>query len=165
MTDTPVASPAAVEAAVAAIDAWIDRWSADGSFLVHAERQPVTDGTASWQWHLRFRGEERESITVWATLNQRTLHTEVQLMEAPEENVEAIFSYLLGQNAGLYGMAYALGPEGALYLVGRTAVVAVDEASLDRIFGTAVVAVDAAYPNAMALAYPGRFRRHPRRRG
>jgi hypothetical protein len=165
VTDTPVANDATVRAAIAAIDAWIAAWSEDGSFLELGERHPVTDGTATWQWYLRFRGEEKDAITVWATLNQRTLHTEVQLMPAPDANAAEVYAYLLAANASLYGMAYAIGPEGAIYLVGRTAVGAIDEATLDRIFGTAVVAVDAVFPHAMTLAYPELYRRRRRREG
>ena len=163
MSDTPILSDAQVAEVVTAIDEWITAWSDEGSFLVHAERQLVTDGTATWQWYLRFAGEEKDAITVWATLNQRTLHTEVQVMPAPEENAEAVLAYLMTENAQLYGMAYCIGPEGAIYLAGRTAAGQIDDAVLDRIFGTAVVAVDSVFPYAMTLAFPGQYRRRTRR--
>ena len=163
MSDTPILSDAQVAEVVTVIDEWITAWSDEGSFLVHAERQPVTDGTATWQWYLRFAGEEKDAITVWATLNQRTLHTEVQVMPAPEENAEAVLAYLMTENAQLYGMAYCIGPEGAIYLVGRTAAGQITDAVLDRIFGSAVVAVDSVFPSAMTLAFPGQYRRRTRR--
>ena len=60
--------------------------SPDGTFgLVAAERQDVTDRTASHRWYLRFKGDEKDFITVWLTLRQRTLHHEAQFMPAPEE--------------------------------------------------------------------------------
>ena len=43
-------------AAVACIDAWAERELAAGGFLVAAERQEVTDRTASYRWYLRFTG-------------------------------------------------------------------------------------------------------------
>jgi hypothetical protein len=60
-------------------------------------------------------------------------------------------------------MAYCIGPEGAIYLAGRTAAGQISESVLDRIFGTAVVAVDGVFPHAMTLAFPGQYRRRQRR--
>ena len=68
---------------------------------------------------LRFKGEEKDFITVWFTLRQRTLWHEAQFMPAPEEHKEEVFAYLLRRNMQLFGMAFALGPEDAVYLVGR----------------------------------------------
>ena len=56
-------------------------------------------------------------------------------MPAPETNVGATFEYLLKRNADLLGMSFALGPEDAIYLVGRVPVARVDEDELDRIIG------------------------------
>ena len=96
-------------AAVACIDAWAKReLEADGP-LVAADRQEVTDRTASYQWYLRFKGEEKDFITVWFTLKQRTLWHEAQFMPAPEENKEEVYAYLLRRNTALLGMWFALG--------------------------------------------------------
>ena len=84
-----------------------------------AERQEVTDRTASHRWYLRFKGDEKDFITVWFTLKQRTLHFEAQFMPAPETNQAEVYAYLLRRNADLFGMWFALGPEDAVYLVGR----------------------------------------------
>ena len=89
--------------------------------------------TGAPRWYLRLRGEEKEYVTVWLTLRQRTLHHEAQFMPAPETNIGATFEYLLKRNAELLGMSFALGPEDAIYLVGRVPVARVDEEELDRI--------------------------------
>ena len=99
-------------AAVACIDAWAERELAAGGFLVAAERQEVTDRTASYRWYLRFKGEEKDFITVWFTLKQRTLHYEAQFMPAPEANQADVYAYLLRRNAHLFGMCVRLGPRG-----------------------------------------------------
>ena len=100
-----------------------------------AERQEVTDRTASFQWYLRFKGEEKDFITVWFTLKQRTLWHEAQFMPAPEEHKEEVFAYLLRRNSHLFGMWFALGPEDAVYLVGRVPARLIDDDELDRIAG------------------------------
>ena len=156
----------AMAGVVERIDAWAAReLSPDGTFgLVAAERQDVTDRTASHRWYMRFRGEEKDFITVWLTLRQRTLHHEAQFMPAPEERREEVFAYLMRRNADIYGMAFCLGPEDAVYLVGRVPVALVDDDELDRIAGSSIVYVDDHYPTAMTLGHPAIYRRRPGRR-
>jgi hypothetical protein len=151
-------------AAVAAcIDSWAARELAADGPLVAAERQDVTDRSASFRWYLRFRGDEKDAITVWLTLRQRTLHFETQFMPAPEENKVAVLEYLMRRNADLFGMSFCYGPEDAVYLVGRIPASLVDDVELDRIAGSSIVYVDDHFPTAMTLAHPGIYRRRPRR--
>ena len=147
-------------AVVAVIDAWADRELAAGAALVAADRQPGGDPvTGAPRWYLRMRGEEKEFVTVWLTLRQRTLHHEAQFMPAPETNVEATWEYLLKKNADLLGMAFALGPEDAVYLVGRVPVARVDDEELDRVMGASLAVTDACFPTAMTIGYAGKYRR------
>lgn len=111
------------------------------------------------RWYLRLRGEEKEFVTVWLTIRQRTLHYETQVMPAPEVNVGQTFEYLLKKNAELHQMRFALGAEEAIYLVGEVPVSSVTEEELDRIIGSALGYVDAFFPTAMAIGFAGRYRR------
>ncbi len=149
--------------AVECIDSWVARELAGGGLLVAAERQEVTDRTASHRWYLRFTGEEKDFITVWFTLRQRTLHHEAQFMPAPENNVADTLAYLMRCNANLYGMSFSLGPADAVYLVGRVPAGLIDDDELDRIAGSSVMYVDDHFPTAMTLAHPGLYRRRRRR--
>jgi hypothetical protein len=150
-------------AAVACIDAWVARELAAEGLLVAAERQEVSDRTASYRWYLRFKGEEKDFITVWFSLQQRTLHHEAQFMPAPEDNVAETLAYLMRCNANLFGMWFSLGPEDAVYLVGRVPAAQIDDDELDRIAGSSVLYVDDFFPTAMTLAYPTLYKRRPRR--
>jgi hypothetical protein len=118
------------------------------------------------RWYLRLGGEEKDVVTVWLTIRQRTMHHETQVMPAPETNIGATFEYLLRRNAELYQMRFALGPEDAVYLVGEVPVAAVTEDELDRIVGSSLEYVDACFPTAMTIGFAGRYRRRvkdPRR--
>jgi hypothetical protein len=75
--------------------------------------------------------------------------------------VEATWEYLLKKNADLLGMSFALGPEDAVYLVGRVPVERVDEEELDRIMGASMAYTDDCFPTAMGIGYQGRYRRRP----
>jgi hypothetical protein len=144
------------------IDDWAERELARGDAMVAVDRQPGGDPvTGAPRWYLRLRGDEKEFVTVWLTLRQRTLHHETQVMPAPETNVEATWEYLLKRNADLWGMAFALGPEDAVYLVGKVPVTRVDDDELDRIIGASLAYTDECFPTAMSIGFEGRYRRRP----
>ena len=118
-------------------------------------RRVGTRSTGAPRWYLRFKGEEKDFITVWLTLRQRTLHHEAQFMPAPETNIEADVAVPAARNADLFGMAFALGPEDAVYLVGRVPAARVDDDELDRIVGASLAYIDDHFPTAMTLGYEG----------
>ena len=124
------------------------------SALVAVDRQEELG-----RWYLRLKGDEKDFVTVWLTIRQRTLHHETQVMPAPEVNTGETFEYLLRKNADLHQMRFALGAEDAVYLVGEVPVGAVTEEELDRIVGSSLSYVDAFFPTAMAIGFAGRFRR------
>ena len=68
---------------------------------------------------MRVRGEQKDTFTIWFHLQQRTLHYETYVMPAPEENHAAFFEHLLRRNRKLYGAAFAIGEEDAVFLVGQ----------------------------------------------
>lgn len=151
-----VATPEEQAACDARIAAWAKARLAEPGPLVAVDRQPELG-----RWYLRLRGEEKDFVTVWLTIRQRTLHYETQFMPAPETAVEATFEYLLRRNAGLYQMRFALGPEDAVYLVGEVPVPLVTDEELDRILGSSLAYVDEMFPTAMSLGFAGRYRRRP----
>jgi len=151
---------------VAVLDAWTAGAAASaGGTVTAAGPQPGGDAlSGAPAWYVRMRGEEKEVITVWLALRQRTLFHHAQLMPAPEEAVRETWEYLLRRNADLFGMAFALGHEGGVELVGRVPVERVDDTELDRIVGTTLACVEECFPTAMALGFGARFRRRPRTR-
>ena len=122
--------------------------------MVAVDRQPELR-----RWYLRLRGDEKDFVTVWLTVRQRTLHHEAQMMPAPEVNVTETFEYLLRRNADLHQMRFALGSEDAVYLVGEIPVTSVSDGELDRIIGSSLTYVDAYFPTAMSIGFAGRYRR------
>jgi len=149
-----IASPEERAACDAAIERWAAARLAEEGAVVAVDRQPELG-----RWYLRLRGEEKDVVTVWLTIRQRTLHHEAQVMPAPEVNAVGTFEYLLRRNADLHQMRFALGPEDAVYLVGEVPVAMVTEAELDRIVGSSLAYVDAYFPTAMAIGFAGRYRR------
>jgi Putative bacterial sensory transduction regulator len=149
-----IATPAQRARCAYVIDSWASARLEEGGVLVAADRNFESD-----TWYLRLRGDEKDYVTVWLTMRQRTLYHEAQVMPAPETNVEQTFEYLLKRNAGLHLMRFALGTEHAVYLVGEVPVSSVDDEELDRIMGSSLHYVDAVFPLAMTIGFAGRFRR------
>lgn len=152
-----IASDEELDRCRAVIDAWAAARLAEGGALVAVDRQADAQ-----RWYLRLAGEDKDFVTVWLTVRQRTLHHEAQLMPAPETNVEATYEYLLRRNAELHQMRFALGPEDAVYIVGEVPVSCVDEDELDRILGASLAYVDGCFATAMQIGFAGRYRRRPR---
>jgi len=120
---------AAIQRSAALIDGWAAKERAANPLLEAVER----DGL---RWLLRMAGEDKEHITVWLSLRERTLSHECQVMAAPEEGQRAVYEHLLRANQRLYGMAFAIGLEDAVYLRGQVSLDRLDEDELDRVLGS-----------------------------
>lgn len=149
------ASAEALDAFEAMIDGWASRELADNPVVAAVDRDPAPDLR---RWYVRMRGEEKDFITVWLTLRERTLHYETYFMPAPEANAEALYEYLLRVNARLFAMRFAVGLEDAVYLLGQLPLSAVDEEELDRVVGSVYAYVEQFFRPAMRIGFAGRFR-------
>lgn len=109
------------------------------------------------RWYVRLDGEEKTNFSVWLTLGQRTLSYETYFMPGPEENQADVFEYLLRRNTKIFGAAFRIGAEDAVYLGGQIENDAIDEASLDRIVGSLYVYTEQCFRPAMRLGFASRF--------
>ena len=140
------------------LEARIDAWLADQlatNPAVAAVDRDVDSGER--RWFVRLRGEQKDTFTVWFTLRQRTLHYETYVMPAPEENFAAFYEHLLRRNLKLFGAAFAVGDENAIFLVGQLPVGAIDEGELDRILGSLYAYVERFFRPALAIGFATRF--------
>jgi hypothetical protein len=148
-----LAEPHEFSAAEALLDDWLRRQLAENPAVAALDRGEPDEH----RWYLRLRGEQKEVFTVWWTLRQRTLHYETYVMPAPEENAAAVYEFLLRRNASIYGAAFNIGAEDAVYLAGQVPIAQIDEGELDRILGTLWEWVERTFRPAMRLGYASRF--------
>ena len=158
MSSTPIAASDSASRVDAVLQSWSEQWFASG-VLTALESTGEADARGQYRWLLRLAGEEKEFITLWLSLRQRTVHVEAQLMPAPEERIEEVYRFLLTKNAELYGLHVALGPENAIYLVGRVPVGELTSERLDELCGAALHYVDEIFPTAMAMGLGSLYRR------
>ena len=140
---------------------WARSWSQANS-LLGVEHQPIADDRGHFHWLVRLRSDEREVITVWLALRQRTMHVECEIAPAPEMNVEEIYRFVLAKNAELRELHVALGPEAGLYLMTHVPINELTIERLDEVMGAALVYVDELSPTIMTKGFSW-FRRRPRR--
>ena len=149
-----LATPEEFAAVERLVDEWLKRQLADNAMVAALDVGEPDEH----RWYLRLLGEQKEVFTVWWTLGQRTLHYETYMMPAPEEEHAAVYEFLLRRNAGIFGAAFNIGDEDAIYLAGQVPIDQIDEGELDRILGTLWEWVERSFRPAMRLGYASRFR-------
>jgi Putative bacterial sensory transduction regulator len=153
MTQRP-ASEAELDALAARIETWLDRQRADNPVVAAVERD---EESGERRWFVRVTGEQKDVFTIWFHLRQRTLHYETYVMPAPEENHAAFYEHLLRRNNRLYGAAFAIGEEDAIFLVGQLGNDVVDDEELDRILGSLYAWVEQFFRPALRIGYASWF--------
>jgi hypothetical protein len=147
-----------LEALAGRIEAWLDRQRAGNPVVAAVERD---EEPGERRWFVRVRGEAKDVFTIWFHLRQRTLHYETYVMPAPEENQGALFEYLLRRNPGLYGAAFGIGAEDAIFLSGQLGNEAVDDHELDRVLGSLYAWVERFFQPALRIGFASRVARSP----
>lgn len=158
MTRAPLSDADAAVRLTATLSEWAQQWHAS-SFVGEIEHQAVPDDRGHFHWLIRLRGEERDVITLWLSLRQRTVFVETELMPAPEENIEALYRYLLVKNHELRELHLAIGPEAGIYLVTQVPVAELTAERMDELVGATVTYVDDMFPTVMSMGLPSIYRR------
>jgi hypothetical protein len=140
----------------ASITTWLHSFAQDNALFEAIDRGEPGESSEP-RWYVRLRGEEKEHITIWLTLGQRTLRYEAYVLPAPQENVAAVYEQALRRNDRLVGAHFALGVEDAIFLRGELPLAALNEAELDRIVGSLYQYVEANFPALIRLAFASRF--------
>jgi hypothetical protein len=137
------------------ISGWLAAFAAENPAFEAIDRGEP--GAPEPRWYVRLRGEEKEHITIWLTLGQRTLRYEAYVLPAPQENVAAVYEMALRRNDRLVGAHFAIGVEDALFLRGEVPLAWLNEAELDRIVGSLFSYTEQAFPSLVRLAFASKF--------
>lgn len=137
------------------IEAWLERQREENPVVAAVERDTES---GERRWFVRVLGEQKDVFSVWFHLRQRTLHYETYVMPAPEENHAQFYEHLLRRNLRLYGGAFTIGEEDAVFLVGQIDHRWVDDDELDRILGSLYVWTEQFFRPALRIGFASRFR-------
>jgi hypothetical protein len=153
LVDEP-AGPQELDRLEGLIDGWLAEQLADNPVVTAVDRGEA----GQRRWYVRLAGEQKDTFTVWFTLGQRTLHYETFVMPAPVENQAQFYEHLLRRNLKLFGAAFAIGAEDAIFLIGQVGVSGLDEPELDRVLGSLYAWVEQFFRPAMRIGYASLFR-------
>ncbi len=135
------------------IDEWLGELDAAHDHIVAVDRSP--DGDA--RWFVRMAGDDKDFITVWFSLGQRTLRFETFVMPAPEENHSALYEHVLRRNDRLVGARFSIGAEDGIFLRGETPVGQVDLDALDDSLGLLYAQVEQCFMGMIRIGFASRF--------
>jgi hypothetical protein len=144
-----------LDALATRIEDWLKRQLEENPVVSAVERDTES---GERRWFVRVHGEQKDVFSIWFHLRQRTLHYETYVMPAPEENHAHFFEHLLRRNLKLYGAAFVIGDEAAIFLAGQLANQCVDDDELDRILGSLYLWVEQFFRPALRIGFASHFK-------
>lgn len=140
------------------VDAWLTDFAVDNPTVAAIDRGTSDDGPLGEpRWYLRLIGEEKDFITIWLTLGQRTLRYETYVLPDPPEHRDQILDLLMRRNDSLIGAHFSIGGEDGIYLRGELTDTAVTADELDRVIGTLYTTVEENFRALVRLAFASHF--------
>ena len=144
-TDAPVATDqaraaSAIESALAGLGLDAER-PQPGSYLV------------------RLEGERKLATMTWLIVGVHSLHVEAFFCRQPDENHARFYRFLLERNGRMYGVHFAVDPQGDVYLVGRLPLSSVTADEIDRLLGCVLTYSDENFNPALAIGFASSIRK------
>ena len=139
-SDLAGASP--VEAAGARLTAYLD--SVDIAWEL---------GGREGEYVVTLPGEQKLKTVVSLLVRDRTTSVSAFVIRNPDENHEEFYRTLLRKNLRLTGIAYAIDPDGDVYVRGELQTETVDADRLDQLFGVILAAADQTFNELLALGF------------
>ena len=104
-------------------------------------------------------GEQRLKTTCWLTVGQHAVAIEAFVMRHPDENREAVYSYLLQRNSRSYVVSWSIDELGDIYLSGRLPLHAITTEEIDRVLGSVLSNADGNFNAMLELGFGASIRR------
>lgn len=108
---------------------------------------------------LTLPGEKKLQTHCALVIGDHSLSITAFVIRKPDENIAAVYEWLLHKNATMYAVTYALNELGDIYLVGRLPLPAVTSQELDRILGAVLQYSDSAFNPLLELGFSSAIRR------
>ncbi len=104
-------------------------------------------------------GEKKLQTHCALVVSSHSVSINAFVIRKPDENVEAVHSWLLAKNAAMYAVAFAINELGDIYLVGRLPLISVTEQELDRVLGAVLQYSDSSFNPLLELGFSTAIRR------
>jgi hypothetical protein len=140
LTPAQARAEAAIEQALAGLGLVPER-PQPGSFLV------------------KLPGQRKLATMTWLIVGTHSLHVEAFFCRQPDEAHARFYRFLLERNGQMYGVHFALDPEGDVYLVGRVPLASVTADEVDRLLGCVLTYSDENFNQALSIGFASSIRR------
>ena len=104
-------------------------------------------------------GTHRLATPCWLVAGDHSLLVEAFVMRQADSGREQLYDFLLKRNARMYGVSFALDPDGDVYLVGRLPLSAVTPDELDRLLGAVLTYADDNFDTMLKLGFGDSIKR------
>jgi Putative bacterial sensory transduction regulator len=98
-------------------------------------------------------GDRKLKTSCSLAVREHSLVVNAFVARHPDENQAGVYRWLLERNARLSGVAFAVDPNGDIYLVGRLPLHAVTSEELDRLLGVVLDAADSSFNTILELGF------------
>jgi hypothetical protein len=108
---------------------------------------------------VRLEGERKLATMTWLIAGVHSLHVEAFFCRQPDENHARFYRFLLERNGRMYGVHFAVDPQGDVYLVGRLPLGSVTSDEIDRLLGCVLTYSDENFNAALAIGFASSIRK------
>ena len=123
------------------------------------ERELEFTRAAEGAYLVSLPGTHRLATPCWLVAGDHSLLVEAFVMRHADSGQEQLYDFLLQRNSRMYGVAFALDPDGDVYLVGRLPLSAVTPDELDRLLGAVLTYADENFDTMLKLGFGSSIKR------
>jgi len=108
---------------------------------------------------VRLEGQHKLATMTWLIVGAHSLHVEAFFCRQPDEDRARFYRFLLERNGRMYGVHFAVDPQGDVYLVGRLPLSSVTADEIDRLLGCVLTYSDENFNPALAIGFASSIRK------
>ena len=108
---------------------------------------------------VKLPGQRKLATMTWLIVGTHSLHVEAFFCRQPDEEHARFDRFLLERNGQMYGVHFALDPQGDVYLVGRLPLVSVTADEVDRLLGCVLSYSDENFNQALSIGFASSIRK------
>ena len=108
---------------------------------------------------VKLPGQRKLATMTWLIVGTHSLHVEAFFCRQPDEEHARFYRFLLERNGQMYGVHFALDPQGDVYLVGRLPLVSVTADEVDRLLGCVLSYSDENFNQALSIGFASSIRK------
>ena len=104
-------------------------------------------------------GQRKLSTVAALVIGEHAFTIEAFFIRRPDENAAELYKFLLGRNAKMFGVAFAVDQVGDVFIVGHLPLSAVTADEVDRLLGCVLTYADENFDRALEIGFASSIRR------